>query len=317
MKPLAIKFCLGLMLLSAATAMSSADPAGTQLLSLGRVNEAVVVLSHREDAESLNQLSRAYFAMERWDEAVRYGERAVSLDPGNASYHLWLAREYGRKAGSVNPLVAAGIARKAKNEFERAVQLDPASVPARVDLAQYYTEAPAIMGGGLDKAREQAAQVEQYDPGMAGLIRARVAEKEKHYDEAERELRTAITKAKNPADMWLQLAAFERRRGRLDAMQNAVQSAMAQSSKPAETYFDAGTELYLGSRDFPEAAEFLQKYLSSGELVEAAPAFRAHYLLGQLNEKMGHNGAAASEYEASLALASEFAPARKALNHMQ
>ncbi len=308
-------FVVSLLLVAAAT--SVADPAVTQLLSLGRMDEAVSVLSNRDDAESLNLLSRAYFAMEQWDDAVKYGERAVSLGPGNANYHLWLAREYGRKAGDSNPLAAAGLARKAKNEFERAVQLDPASVPARIDLAQYYSEAPTIMGGGLDKAREQAEQVAKYDLAKSHLILARVAEKEKQYGEAESQLRAGIKAAKNPADAWLQLAAFYRDRGRLDDMQNAVRSAVTEPGKPAESYFDAGKELYLGSRDFPGAADYLQKYLSSGQLVEGAPAFRAHYLLGQLDEKMGNRQAAALEYQASLSLASGFVPARKALSHVQ
>jgi tetratricopeptide (TPR) repeat protein len=281
------------------------------------MDEAVSVLSARGDAESLNQLSRAYYAMERWDEAVRYGERAVALDANNGVYHLWLGREYGRKAGEANPLSAAGLARKAKAEFERAVQLDPSNVQARVDLAEYYTEAPAVMGGGLDKARQQAEQVAKYDLGNAHLILARVAEKQKQYAEAEAQLREGIKSGKNPADMWLQLAGFYRQHGRMDDMQKAVISAMAQPNKPAESYFDAGKELYLGSRDFSAAVQYLQRYLSSGALVESAPAFRAHYLIGQLHERMGNNGAAASDYTASLALASGFGPARKALSRVQ
>src|SRR5581483_1190703 len=79
-----------------------AAPAVTDLLSTGRMNEAVRVLANRDDAESLNLLSRAYYAMDRWDDAVKYGERAVSLEPNNAGYHLWLGREYGRKAGAAN-----------------------------------------------------------------------------------------------------------------------------------------------------------------------------------------------------------------------
>ena len=295
----------------------TADPAASALLSSGHMDEAVSVLSSRSDAESLNQLSRAYYAMERWDEAVKYGERAVNLDPTNADYHLWLAREYGRKAGETNPLSAASLARKAKSEFERSVQLDPRSVPARVDLAEYYTEAPSVMGGGLDKARQQAEQVAKYDLGNAHLILARAAEKQKQYGEAEAQYREAIKSAKNPADMWLQLAAFYRQHERFDEMQKAVHSAMAQPNKPAESYFDAATELYLGNRDFSGAVQYLQRYLSSGALVESAPAFRAHYLMGQLNERMGNNGAAASAYSASLALASGFAPARKALSRVQ
>jgi tetratricopeptide (TPR) repeat protein len=312
-----LKLFLILGLLSVFAASSMGDPAAAELLSLGRMNEAVSMLSSRADAESLNQLSRAYFAMEQWDEAVKYGERAVSLDPDNATYRLWLGREYGRKAAEANPLTAAGLARKAKNEFERAVQLDPANLPARLDLAQYYTEAPAIMGGGLDKARDQAAQIQKYDPAMAHLVLARVADREKQYSEAEAQFRAAIKGAKNPADMWLQLAAFYRQRGRLDDMQSAVQSAMAEPGKPAESYCDAARELYLGSRNLSAAMQYLQRYLSSGKLVESAPAFRAHYLIGRLNEKVGNNGAAVMEYQASLALASGFVPARKALSRVQ
>src|SRR5208283_4033820 len=133
----------------------------------------------RDDPESFNLLSRAYYATERWDDAVRYGERAVILRPDDSSYHLWLAREYGEKAANSNPLTAAGVARKARNEFERAVQLDPSSVEARLDLAEYYTEAPTIMGGGLDKARDQATQVAKRNSAKSHLILARIAEKDK------------------------------------------------------------------------------------------------------------------------------------------
>jgi len=309
-------FAIFALLLVFATA-SLADPEASQLLSTGHVNEAVTALTSHDDAQSLNLMSRAYFAMERWDEAVKYGERAVSLEPQNATYRLWLGREYGRKAGDSNPLSAAGLAKKAKNEFERAVQLDPSNVPARVDLAEYYTEAPSFMGGGLNKARAQAVAVQSLNPAMAHFILARVAARDKRYSDAENEYQAAIQQSSNPADMWLQLAAFYRQRGRFDDMQNAVSSAMAQPHKLAESYFDAGNELFLASRDFRAAIDYLQKYLSSGELVESAPAFRAHYLMGQLQEKMGHNEAAATEYQASLAMASGFVPAKKALSRVQ
>jgi len=300
-----------------AAAIGVADPAVSELLSLGRMSEAIGVLTARDDPESFNLLSRAYYATERWDDAVRYGERAVILRPDDSSYHLWLAREYGEKAANSNPLTAAGVARKARNEFERAVQLDPSSVEARLDLAEYYTEAPTIMGGGLDKARDQATQVAKHNPSKSYLILARIAEKEKRFPEAENQLRQAVSEAKEPSEYWIELAEFYRVRGRPDDMQKAVQTALAQPGRPAETYFDAANELYLGNRDFPDAILYLQKYLASGGLAEGAPAFRAHYLLGQIYEKMGQAPVAVSEYQASLALASGFDRARKALNHLQ
>jgi len=305
-----------LVLLLVFTTICAADPAVVRLLSLGRMNEVISALTNHSDAESLNLLSRAYYAMERWDDAVRCGERAVALRPQEARYHLWLAREYGRKAADANPLSAAGIARKAKNEFERAVELDPASVEARSDLSQYYTEAPAIMGGGLAKAREQAAEVGKRNAAEAHWILAQAAAKEKNYDEAERQFRSAIQEARSPAGYWLQLAEFYRLRGRTGDAQKAVETALVQPHEPARL-FDAANELYLSGRDFPDAVQYLQRYLDSGGLVEEAPAFRAHYLLGQVYEKMGRSSAAASEYQASLALASGFERARKALGRLQ
>jgi tetratricopeptide (TPR) repeat protein len=311
------RFFLVLVPLLLAAAVSLADPAVVELLSLGRMNDAISVLVTRNDAESVHLLSRAYYATERWDDAVKYGERSVALRPDDAYYHLWLAREYGQKAANSNPVTAAATARKAKNEFERAVQLNPSSVEARLDLARYYTEAPAIMGGGLDKARDQAVQMARQNTAKAHLILARIAEKEKQFPEAESQFRQAIGEAKEPAEYWLELAAFYRVRGRPDDMQKAVQTSLMQPGRPAETYFDAANELLLGDRDFPDAMSYLKQYLASGGLVEGAPAFRAHYLLGQIYEKMGRGPAAVSEYQASLALASGFDRARKALSHLQ
>jgi len=298
-------------------AVTAADPAVVELLSLGRMNDAISVLVTRSDAESMHLLSRAYYATEHWDDAVKCGERAAALRPGDAYYHLWLAREYGQKAGNASPMTAASMARKAKNEFERAVQLDPSSVEARLDLARYYTEAPVIMGGGLDKARDQAAQVAKQSLAKSHLILARIALKQRQFPEAEDQLRQAIAESKDPAEYRLGLAELYRLEGRLDDMQNAVHSAVAQPGISADKYFDAAEELFLGGRDFPAAISYLERYLSSGSLVEGAPAFRAHYLLGQIYEKTGRAPAAVSEYQASLALASGFDRARKALHSLQ
>src|SRR5664280_3492445 len=92
-----------LFLLLVITTIGAADPATVQLLSLGRMNEAISALSNRGDPESFNLLSRAYYAMERWDDAVKWGERAIAERPQDAGYRLWLARAYGRKAGDSNP----------------------------------------------------------------------------------------------------------------------------------------------------------------------------------------------------------------------
>ena len=310
------KFPVVLLALCCYPTVAVADQSVEQLLADGSIDQAIRTLSTRNDAASLNLLSRAYYAIEQWDNAVKNGERAVSLSQDNALYHLWLGREYGEKASASNPLSAASLARKAKNEFELAVKLDPANLQAHADLAEYYTQAPAIMGGGTDKARDQATQVAKYDQATSHWILAIIAEKDKRYSDAESELRQAIVVAKNPAQYWMNLASFFRRRSRFDNMQTAITQAIAQPNKSAEVYYNAASELFQSGRDFSGAVQYLKQYLASNAMVEDAPAFRAHFLLGQIYEKMGNKSDAVAEYKSSLAMASGFAPAAKALSRL-
>lgn len=302
--------------LFAAAAPAAVD--SLALLSAGQMNDLLVALMNRNDAESYNLRSRAYYATEQWDAAIQNAERAVSLRGDDSQYHLWLGRAYGQKAAEIgNPLTAANLARKTKNEFERAVELDPKNVSARADLSEYYVEAPAIMGGGLTKARNQASELQSLDPAAADWVRAIAAEKEKKYSDAEGSMKAAIARAQNPAQYWMNLASLYRQRGRLDEMQSAIQSALAQPNRPSETYYDAASELLQAGRNFPAAVQYVKIYLSSGALVEDAPAFRAHYLLGQIYKQSGDKAKASAEYRASLSLASGFDRARKALDQLQ
>jgi len=57
----------------------------------------------------------------------------------------------------------------------------------------------------------------------------------------------------------------------------------------------------------------LRDYTGGQYTSEDGPVFQAHYLLGQLLEKQGDRQAAAEEYRAALALASQFRPAKDAL----
>src|ERR1700730_4599978 len=142
------------------------------MLAAGRVDDAIQTLkpqiSHPPtDAEANNLLCRAYFMLEEWDHGISACERAVNLAPQNSLYHLWLGRTYGEKADRAGFMSAAGLAKKVRSKFERAVELDPKSWEARTDLAEFYLEAPAIVGGGKDKESDQADVLASLNPAMA------------------------------------------------------------------------------------------------------------------------------------------------------
>jgi tetratricopeptide (TPR) repeat protein len=288
-------------------AIAAAADSPSDLLAAGRVDDAITTLNGTlnikpNDAASYNLLCRAYFSVANWDRAISACERAVTLESGNSEYHLWLGRTYGEKADGSNFLSAAGLAKKVRNEFERAVQLDPNNVSARVDLAEFYLEAPGIVGGGQDKAK-------------AHWIRGRLAEKNKDLPTAEREYRAAIDTSHGGANAWLNLALFYRKTGRLDEMQDALKKAADAPMDQPEVLIDAASTLLRANRDLPFATQLVRRYLSS-TTVEQAPPFKAHYLLGTILEKQGDKEGAAKEYQTALLLAKDFGRAREALNRV-
>jgi tetratricopeptide (TPR) repeat protein len=315
-KKLSIVFALALL-----PSLSAADSADSKLLAQGRVDDAIVSLQHRitdtpGDAESYNLLCRAYFSLSDWDRGISACEKAVALAPVNAQYHVWLGRIYGEKAGHSRFLTAAGLAKKVRGEFETAVRLDPNNAEARTDLAEFYLEAPGIMGGGRDKAEAQVLQLANLDPVKAGWVKGRLAEKRKDLVSAENEYRAAIKVSHGAALAWLNLAFFYRHSERLDAMQDAIRHASAAPMDQPEVLMEGAALLLRSQRDLPQATQLLRRYLSSSPTVEAAPAFKAHYLLGTALEQQGDKPAAAQEYRASLVLAKNFALAQTALDRL-
>jgi len=291
-----------------------------ELLAAGRADEAIHALelqiSHSAtDAESYNLLCRAYFMIEEWDRGIPACERARNLDPQNSLYQLWLGRIYGEKADRAGFLSAAGLAKKVRTSFERAMELDPKSWEARTNLAEFYLEAPAIVGGGKDKARAQADALMQFDPAMAHWVLARIASKEKDNAEAEREYRAAITASQSGARAWFELALFFFRANRLDEMEQVIRTMESRPVDHPEALMDGASLLVRTSRDYPLAARLLRRYLSSP--VEEGPAFKAHDLLGKVLEKQGDRRAAAEEFRAALSLSDSYAHAREDLKRVE
>jgi tetratricopeptide (TPR) repeat protein len=313
------RILLVLLLPIASLTASLADSAKDKLAA-GRIDEAIAELNGRlssapADAESSNLLCRAYFALEEWDRAESSCRKAASLDPDNSRFHLWLGRVYGEKADRANFLAAAGLAGKVRGEFERAVQLDPKDVDARLDLAEFYLAAPGIVGGGEQKAREQALFIATVNPAREHWVYARIAEQKKDAATAEREYHRYIDLSKGDAESWLNLALFLRRQKRLDEMEQAIVKLSQAPMPKLDVLVEASQILYRTGRSYPFAVELLHRYLASGP-VEAAPAFKAYYLLGMLLEKQGDKAGAAREYRASLALARNFGMAQQALNRV-
>jgi len=292
-----------------------------ELLSGDRMDDAIRSLKARtqtapDDAEAYYLLSRAYYELEKWDDSIAAAQHAVALNPNSSQYHLWLGRAYGNKAEHSSWFTAIRLAKKTHTEFEKAVELDQANVDARSDLAEYYMEAPGFLGGGKDKARAEAQQLESYNASAAHWVKGRLAEKADSNEEAEAEFKAAIESSKDPGGEWLNLASFYRHQKRYKEMDDAIHHAVSYDSKKTNVLFEAGSMLFRAGRNFPGAAQLVRKYLASHPHESDAPTFQAHYLLGQILEKQGDKQGAADEYRAALAQASDYHQAQEALKRV-
>ena len=161
---------------------------------------------------------------------------------------------------------------------------------ARLDLAEYYLEAPGIVGGGEQKARAQAQSIGAMDPAREHWVYARIAEKKKDASTAEREYHQYIDLSKGDAEAWLNLALFLRRQKRLDEMEQAIVKLSHAPTPKLNVLAEAaahpisrGPQLLFGHG--------IVAPLFRRRSVEAAPAFKARNLLGTLLEKQGERPA--------------------------
>jgi tetratricopeptide (TPR) repeat protein len=298
-------------------ALTPADRADVILdLQQGRADHAMEVLQAAAepsgtDSEAQQLLCRLALQMERWDEAIAACENAVALDSGSSDNHLWYGRALGEKADRVSFIRAYGLAKRVKAEFETAVSLDPRNAEALSDLGDYYREAPAIVGGGRDKAEAIADKLDGVDRARAEELRGRIAASNKDIAAAEQHFRQAITTSPHPATYWMVLASFYQKQNNSLRMQEAIHAGLEANGSRGEPLVDAAHLLMRSGEDPQAAIHLLREYLASPEKSEDEPAFRVHLLLADLLSKQGDTTGAAQEIHAAASIASVYHPTRQ------
>ncbi|MDR7267865.1 tetratricopeptide (TPR) repeat protein [Pelomonas saccharophila] len=113
-------------------------------------------------------------------------KRPTSANSAGCAYAL--GRVYGQQAMTASVFKMPGLATKTKEQFVKAVELDPQLFEARTGLTQFYLMAPGFAGGSTAKAKELAVEVQARQPEQAKVLRALLAMNDKDWTSAEREL---------------------------------------------------------------------------------------------------------------------------------
>jgi tetratricopeptide (TPR) repeat protein len=232
-----------------------------------------------KDGPVLALIGRNRYMQGEYKKATEILEKAVAAEPSNSDYELWLGRAFGRRAETASPFTAPANANKARQHFEKAVQLNPRNLDALSDLFEYYLEAPGFMGGGLDKAAGVADRMAVIDPVEGHWAQAHLAERRKEFDTAEHHLEMAARMAPQQATRLIDLARFLAKQGRYQESDQSFRKAeKIAPNSPQVIYARADTYIAQG-RNLDTARKLLKRYLEAQLTPDDPPRADAEKLL--------------------------------------
>jgi tetratricopeptide (TPR) repeat protein len=244
-------------------------------------------------------------------------ERAAKAEPGRAVYHFWFGRATGEQAQRANVLRQAGLARRTKGEFEKAIELDSSYVPAREGLLRYYLAAPSMFGGSVDKAREQADVIARLNPYRGGLAHVSVAQAGRDTATIIRIHEGLAAQFPDSAASHLSLASYYGARkewraawAALDALERARPGLPLALYSIGRTAAESGEQL-----ERAEAA--MRAYLNHTPRPNEPSHAAAHWRLGMIAERRGDSAAARRAYEDAVKADPKHEPAKAALKRVR
>ncbi len=273
------------------------------------------VATNRNDANALFYMGRIAEEQGRHSEAVDWYEKALKLNDTSATYHFWLGSALGEQAQRANKITQPFLARRVKNAFERAVALDPTMIDPRLGLVDFYSIAPGVMGGDMDKARAQAAAVARLNPMRGHIANARIALRQKNDSVAIREYEAAIATTPDSATAYYGLAGILRSRSRWREALDVYDRLMTRLPNEPFAPANFGVVAAISGLEFERGERELRRFLASPPK-EALPTTLStvRYRLGTILEKTGRVVEARAEYNEAVRLNPKNADARKALD---
>ena len=307
----------------AARADSKVPEAAKAAFAEGDYPKAIEILNREaaaspRDAAVQHLLARCYFESEQFDRAIPAAESAVALDGKNSAYHELLGRAYGEKADRSGWLGALSLAKKARKEFEIAVQLDERNFSAMQALIEFDCSAPGLAGGGEDKARPEIERLSALDAAEGRYAAGNCRRQKKDYEAADVEFRKALALHPTSADLIYDLGDHYMKHPQPERLQLVIEEGeRAAPADPRGNFFRA-VKLTLEKKNPVEAAKLFAEYLKHAPKRNNYPSkAMAHYWLGRIQENQNNSASAKGEYREALELEPKNRFAKEAMSRLQ
>lgn len=223
------------------------------------------VLANPEDAALSRYLGIGYYKTGRNRQAIELLERALNLSPQDAETHYALGVVYLARASEVSVLKVRSVLKAAIQHLEKAIELDPAHEKAHYYLIQLLINAPNIMGGDNQRARELNERLAELSPLKHRIVNSTLAAKQDDHAAAEALL------------------------------------AESHEAQPQSTLVNFTMLSHYHSREqYDKAIPFGEKFLSLPKDWDDTDLASAHYLLAQAYEQQGEQQQSLHHYALTL-----------------
>lgn len=305
-------------LTTAAFGQSSLDK-GKRLFEQGKYAEATGILDAVDEddgnyAAAQYYLGRIAFADKKFDDAADYFEEATESKNGEvAEYYTWLGDTYGTIAGQANILRQGMLAPKMKAAWEKAIALDSKNLGARLSLIQFYTQAPSLMGGSMDKAKEMARQIKTFNAVQGHRSMGNLFVREKNMTAAEGEFIEMVKLDPNTLSI---LGNFYMSTKAYDKSFALFDEALRKNPLDMAAAYQLGRTSAVSGQRLDDGEAHLLKYLAYTPKPNEPSHAGANMRLAQIYEKKGKKNDARLKYEAALKIDNTLQEAKDGLSRV-